>query len=1157
MASSLGQLGSPSFVKALLSRNREVRATLSQMSDTNSESTASFYYDVPGSGLKSTQQLNVDWSKFQNHVFFNSAEVSTNVAFDRVVNHFPFDGAKRDLEKFFESLTGFEKWVYDRFPKNVGYLNFSGSAATGSVGTFISVSGLNGAGVPTLSTDKLGTNVLDPGLRSFSLESHIYIPAQTNGNQVVFQKLSDGTNGFSFHLEQTSSTTQCVGTLAVVSGSECVFTSFPLTKGRFNHVCVSFDRSPRKNKAQIFVDARLVAESTSSYALGNLGSAAAALTIGSGSAVRFNGITVTPGQTFSGSIDEFRFYHEARSEEALRASATKSVFASPALKLYYKFNEPSGTLLGSTAAADNGIIIDSSGNELHAYVSNFSFANRSTGSLTQPITNEKVELSPVLFPAFTDTLSLNTNLLLSASEYDGRNPNLITRLVPSHYFREGKELDGMESEEGTIGDSYTGTGAPGTGELGAAQLLSSFLYVWAKFFDEMKLYIDAFATLNNVDYNNPDTAPDNFLPFLFSQMGFDAPSFFSDASIQQYIDAENIQSDFGTNQHALQYVQNQIHRRILTNLSDVIKSKGTIHSVKAFIRAIGIDPDNSIRIREFGGPTRRQLSSVRERRTQQHYVVDMSDRSGYFVSPPLSGSRTEVGFPLPVGTMVRKETYPPHGISNSASDALLTSGSFTFEGTYKYPVGRRITPASTQSLVRLVVTGSAFTSTSDGWGTLVNIVATSGSTFTDIPAVRAYVRGRENLGTIAPTLVMQITGANVFDGEKWSVSFGRSRNDEFGSYASSSYFLRLARQDGSEIVESYVTSSYFSDRGSSSTSPAFEFITGSTNASGSCIVIGNRAVSSGASLDFLNDSTNVPAEARASTFEGQFSMIKFWSRALTEDEWREHARNYRSVGVSSPWSQFSFNTVATGSFGRLRTDISIEQTTLSASSQGALQLFDFSQNTFHLAGSGLTANRKYLLTDTFSYSMISPAIDEAATTDKVRARSFLSYKNVVESDVASVAPVYDPEPSETPTDDTRFTIEFSVIDALNRDITNIFATLNDLDNSLGDPQLMFDSDYPGLVNIRDIYFNRLTGKVNLRAFFEYFKWFDASISSFIEQLIPRKTRFFGTNFVVESHMLERARKRYFHGDTYLGETARIVTSRDILVQQIVGAMRKF
>jgi hypothetical protein len=26
-----------------------------------------------------------------------------------------------------------------------------------------------------------------------------------------------------------------------------------LAKGRFNHVCVSFDRSPRKNKAQIFV----------------------------------------------------------------------------------------------------------------------------------------------------------------------------------------------------------------------------------------------------------------------------------------------------------------------------------------------------------------------------------------------------------------------------------------------------------------------------------------------------------------------------------------------------------------------------------------------------------------------------------------------------------------------------------------------------------------------------------------------------------------------------------------------------------------------------------------------------------------------------------------------------------------------------------------
>ena len=142
-------------------------------------------------------------------------------------------------------------------------------------------------------------------------------------------------------------------------------------------------------------------------------------------------------------------------------------------------------------------------------------------------------------------------------------------------------------------------------------------------------------------------------------------------------------------------------------------------------------------------------------------------------------------------------------------------------------------------------------------------------------------------------------------------------------------------------------------------------------------------------------------------------------------------------------------------------------------------------------------------------------------------------------------------------DDTRFSIEFSIIDALNRDIITIFSTLDELDNVLGNPEIMFADDYPGLAVLRKMYFNRLVSKLNFRGFFEFFKWFDDSISSFIEQLIPRKTRFYGTNFVIESHMLERSRKRYFHFDNYLGQQNRIMSVRDILLQQIAGSVRKF
>ena len=147
--------------------------------------------------------------------------------------------------------------------------------------------------------------------------------------------------------------------------------------------------------------------------------------------------------------------------------------------------------------------------------------------------------------------------------------------------------------------------------------------------------------------------------------------------------------------------------------------------------------------------------------------------------------------------------------------------------------------------------------------------------------------------------------------------------------------------------------------------------------------------------------------------------------------------------------------------------------------------------------------------------------------NKVRVRGFSELKNVEEFG-GQIGPIYEIEKNEAPLDDTRFSIDLSIVDALDEDMINIFGVLDSLDNILGDPELLFSSDYPGLEVLRKMYFNRLTEKVNLKDFFSFFKWFDGFIgmSTLIEQLIPRKTKFLGMNFVVESHMLERNKIEY-------------------------------
>ena len=165
---------------------------LSEMGDTNLGVTSSFRYDGPTAGIKSTQQLNfIDWSKFEDHTFFNSAQAKVNVAFDKIVNQFPFDGTRRDQEGFFDSLTGYEKYIFDIFPVNFGYLCFSGSANTGgSVGTFLKDADRCGSEFDDSSRNNSKTKAMDPGSNSFTVEMQLAPAITGSGDQVICQMLA-------------------------------------------------------------------------------------------------------------------------------------------------------------------------------------------------------------------------------------------------------------------------------------------------------------------------------------------------------------------------------------------------------------------------------------------------------------------------------------------------------------------------------------------------------------------------------------------------------------------------------------------------------------------------------------------------------------------------------------------------------------------------------------------------------------------------------------------------------------------------------------------------------------------------------------------------------------------------------------------------------
>jgi len=412
----------------------------------------------------------------------------------------------------------------------------------------------------------------------------------------------------------------------------------------------------------------------------------------------------------------------------------------------------------------------------------------------------------------------------------------------------------------------------------------------------------------------------------------------------------------------------------------------------------------------------------------------------------------------------------------------------------------------------------------------------------DAGDLRLLVRSSKE--SAAPTLELIIPDINLFNGEKWYISAGRVRSD-LTSSLSSSYFLRCGYNEDQTSYKYFITSSYFNE----SINDMFQNIDRNYNASGSFIFIGSQSIDNSSTLFLNNTSDNA-----TTIFDGSIGHIRFWSKGLNETESLEHLRNYRSAGVEDPLVNYNFDVTASGSFERLRIDVSTDQGTTGSNGNGSIKLFDFSQNRLHMSGSGFEPNKRLIKNENFQINRISPNIDLLQTDEKVRVRSLLDPLST--DSFTQLAPVYTLGADTSINDDNRFSIEYSAVKALNEDIISLIGDTQFLDNSLGHTALLFDNIYPDIEKLSNVYFNRLTGQMNLRTYVELFKWFDSSLTTLLSQIIPRKTNFLGVNYVIESHLLERNRHRYLFDKQYLGPE-RPKEDLDLFLTALSATIKRF
>ena len=1130
-----------------------------------------FRYDSPGYPLKSSQQLNVDFTNFANHTFFNSAESKLQVAFEKIINQYPFDGTKKELIHYIDGLKGFQKYVLGEFPKNVGSLIFSGTQKnedpargfSAELGTFLKVIDNSGTAFAASGHGGLGHSNLDFSLKPFTIQFHIYVPSGSqNDNQVVLQKLGETGHGYTLALSSSHELGSPQGRVALKtilsSGSNVVSSSVTLQKGKFHQVTSVYDRSISE-KINTYVDGLFVT-SSEQITLGLLDCQFSPLTIGSGSTHPIPWENFVPQTTLSGALDELRMFDTKRSIQQIRDYKDREIFSEGKLKLYFKFNEPSGSFGFNNSSVNKSLVLDYSGKGYHTRVTNFSMQLRETGSLPVALSEERIDLAPVLFPAFKGVSDLNTRLLSIAVNYDYNNPNLITKMIPKHYLLEASEDEGYDTEFGNLTENYGYTeDAPGGGKMKSSQIIASLLFIWAEIFDDIKMFIDEFGRFLHIDYSSPETISDQMLPHLAKYYGFNLPNLYALAPLYQYIDGQDIRLNKTASPQGLQSIQNTLWRRVLSDLPEIVQSKGTRHSIEVIFRNMGIRPNSVFRIREYGGSKTRKISDSHEQRLEIAAMLDFTGSfstqgtiggSGKGSNRPLiqthylSSSRVSPGIPLPAGQLSSIG-------STVAADGLMTSGSWTAECVFRLPKRNNMSVKHplTQSLIRLQTTGSRFDGSSNNW-VLFNVIARSPITqFNKTGSIRLI--GRPVSGTSAESFSLLLNGVNVYDGDKWNVSFGRHRNDMTGSHVSSSYFLRVGKMIGGRLSQFNTVTGTYNDFGNN----PLNSLSGSVNASGSFIVVGSQSLLYDSTLTeggFINSLSSL--EANYVNFTGKISGLKFYSKALTIKETKTHIRNFKSVGVENPEINYSFTNKTTGSFQRLRLNISCDQPVTRSNADGTIKMFDFSQNNLHASGTGFGQNKQAIDPERFDYLILSPRFETGEEPNKVRIRSYSQTHNI-RTFGARQAPLYEIPSNEEGKDDQRVSVEVSSVQALNEDMVNIFATLDALDNAIGNPELLFSEEYRDLRNLRKVYFNRLSEKVSMTKFFEFFKWFDTAVGDIIEEVIPSNVHYLGTNFVVESHMLERAKMSYRFSDMYVGVNDRR-TSSVLFLQQFLGVLRK-
>ena len=610
-----------------------------------------------------------------------------------------------------------------------------------------------------------------------------------------------------------------------------------------------------------------------------------------------------------------------------------------------------------------------------------------------------------LFPVFVDNTNSNdvrfTDVKVSYNDLTDIHPFSIIHRPPSGSYAGSTNwnnwYNGMESSASQYDNDNINSLVNNlplflrTGD--DHQTLRNFVNMLGEQFDLLRSYIDNYENFYKMGYKNPNSIPDNLLSMIGGSVGFDLFNPYS-GSISDYLNST--QGD-GI---GLKTSLNSLWKKILNNIVYIYKAKGTKESLDALLNLYGYDPE-SFALKEYGGSIEDHNPTVVDN-TSSDLLDGLKNKSGNISF--ISENHTFPMLNLSSGSDYLALDWwvndaEPNGIefvfhsnpSTNTQTLLRSSGSNDFWDLRIVPSGSSNTTGSLEFRLNYKQDASSAIGT--------NHVSMSTGYIDNIMSDNIFnVMVQRNVATSSNTI-----GASTFT-QSYHMFVGRKDDDKIRNVQ----FISMSSHDNS-ISASYLSGSYINQN----------FVTGSSLSSQNLLI--------GESLS------------------GSVAEIRAWSSYVSMSKFKQHVLNYHSLVGGSATSG------VTDVIYRFRLNENIVNWNTHPSSGSLKiidfnpqKVKDYS----HLISTQPSLNFKTFTNEQKFYKFNVKGTDDIQNDNQINTGAKLSVVSQLSPDVRTLSTPFNP-PNLTVYNTNRFGKTFSYISQIDSMIVNIMSDFR-LDNYLDD-----------------------------------------------------------------------------------------------------------